>query len=74
MRRRDPESETYSRHGSFVSDIDLFDCTFFEIKESDAARVDPQQRMILKVTADAMHTSGITNKGSKESNTAADTY
>jgi|TARA_B110000967_G_scaffold66270_1_gene68483 3-oxoacyl-(acyl-carrier-protein) synthase/acyl carrier protein len=70
LRRRDPESETYSRHGSFVSDIDLFDCTFFEIKESDAARVDPQQRMILKVTADAMHTSGITTKGAKGSNTA----
>ena len=70
LRRRDPDFETYSRHGSFISDIDLFDCTFFEMKENDATHIDPQQRMILKVSADAIQTSGMTVKDAKGSNTA----
>jgi acyl transferase domain-containing protein len=49
-RRRDPENESYSRHGSFVYDIDRFDCAFFAVDPpAEAALIDPQQRMILKV-------------------------
>ena len=49
-RRRDPDTEQYSRHGSFIGDIDLFDCGFFGVDATEASLIDPQQRMILKVS------------------------
>jgi acyl carrier protein len=61
-RRRDPEAEQYSRHGSFIGDIDHFDCGFFSVTPAEAAMIDPQQRMILKVGVDAMHGGGLNAK------------
>ena len=69
-RRLDPETEKYSRHGSFVRDVDLFDCAYFGMDASEAAAVDPQQRAILKVTADAMHTGGLSARAARGTNTA----
>ena len=51
-RRRDPDTEQYSRHGSFIGDIDHFDCGFFGVDATEAGLIDPQQRMILKVRAE----------------------
>ncbi|EEH59321.1 uncharacterized protein MICPUCDRAFT_14140, partial [Micromonas pusilla CCMP1545] len=69
-RRRDPYTERYSRHGSFVSDIDHFDCLFFDVSNAEATAIDPQQRMILKVVVDAMYGAGMTKDLSRGSNTA----
>ena len=69
-RRRDPEIEEYSRHGSFIVGIDSFDCKLFGIDSNEAALIDTQQRMLLKVVADAMHGGYLTGKGGRGSNTA----
>ena len=69
-RRRDPDTEQYSRHGSFVGDIDVFDCGFFGFDATEAALIDPQQRMILKVGVDAIHGGGLSAKAARGTNTA----
>ena len=69
-RRRDPEVEEYSRYGSFVHDIDDFDCDFFGVDVKEATAIDPQQRAILKVCVDAMHTGGLSAEAAKGTNTA----
>ncbi|MCK5753183.1 MAG: polyketide synthase, partial [Mycobacterium sp.] len=48
-----------TRWGSFLSDIDQFDAEFFEISPSEADNMDPQQRMLLEVTHEALEHAGI---------------
>jgi acyl transferase domain-containing protein/NADPH:quinone reductase-like Zn-dependent oxidoreductase/short-subunit dehydrogenase len=43
-----------SRFGGFVDDIHGFDAGFFRISPREALRMDPQQRMLLEVSAEAI--------------------
>ncbi|CAL9484767.1 hypothetical protein SUDANB95_03092 [Actinosynnema sp. ALI-1.44] len=45
--------------GGFLSDIKGFDAEFFGIAPSEAAAVDPQQRLVLEVSWEALHHAGI---------------
>ncbi|MGW7413252.1 beta-ketoacyl synthase N-terminal-like domain-containing protein [Streptomyces sp. NPDC054863] len=45
-----PEPVPYTERGAFVDDIDAFDHTFFSITPHDAARMDPQERLVLEQT------------------------
>ncbi|MEV7019827.1 SDR family NAD(P)-dependent oxidoreductase [Streptomyces sp. NPDC093991] len=45
-----PEPLSYTERGAFVDDIDAFDHTFFNITPHDAARMDPQERLVLEQT------------------------
>ena len=45
-----PEPAAYTDRGAFVDDIDAFDHTFFSITPHDAARMDPQERLVLQQT------------------------
>ena len=69
-RRRDPETESYSRHGSFVEGIDLFDNGFFAVSAADAAEMDPQQRVLVQVCAEALYLGGLERPEMRNSNTA----
>ena len=57
------------RYGAFVDDIDLFDDTFFRISPVEAELLDPQQRMMLETSWEALEDAGIDPEGLKESRT-----
>lgn len=48
----------YSRRGSFLQNVDLFDADFFGISPREAASVDPQQRLLLEVAWEALEDGG----------------
>ena len=57
---RDPDVENPAcRFGAFVDDIDQFDASFFRISPVEAELLDPQQRMMLETTWQALEDAAI---------------
>ncbi|MCE2398520.1 MAG: SDR family NAD(P)-dependent oxidoreductase [Gemmatimonadetes bacterium] len=54
-----PVESAACRFGAFVDDIDLFDDAFFRISPVEAELLDPQQRMMLEVSWQALEDAGI---------------
>ncbi len=48
-----------TRWGAFVDDVDQFDAMFFGITPREAKRIDPQQRLSLEVSWEALEHAGI---------------
>lgn len=52
--------DSATHFGSFLSDIEGFDADFFGILPREAELIDPQQRMILELSWEALENAGIT--------------
>ncbi|WP_310786326.1 type I polyketide synthase [Mycobacterium sp. Z3061] len=57
----DPDAlgKTYTRRGSFLQDAGDFDAGFFGIGPNEALAMDPQQRVLLEVSWEALERAGI---------------
>src|SRR3954454_18389906 len=66
----DPQrsTKTNSRWGGFVERLEHFDFAFFGISASEAARMDPQQKLFLEVAFTAIENAGIPLKQLSGSN------
>ncbi|WP_425566450.1 type I polyketide synthase [Saccharothrix longispora] len=51
--------KTYTRHGGFLYDAPGFDAEFFGISPRDARRSDPQQRILLEASWEAIERAGL---------------
>ena len=58
-------SSMQARFGSFMQDVELFDCASFGLSGSEASTMDPQQRCLLQCAAEALHASGQHSAGTK---------
>ncbi|WP_050801683.1 beta-ketoacyl synthase N-terminal-like domain-containing protein [Ornithinibacillus scapharcae] len=57
--------KTYSKWGSFVDDVDKFDAHFFSILPSEARFIDPQERLFLETTWNAIEDAGYSSNSLK---------
>jgi 3-oxoacyl-(acyl-carrier-protein) synthase/acyl carrier protein len=51
--------KTISRWGALLDDIDCFDAAFFGVSESDAKRLDPQERLLYQEVYHAFEDAGL---------------
>jgi acyl transferase domain-containing protein/NADPH:quinone reductase-like Zn-dependent oxidoreductase/NADP-dependent 3-hydroxy acid dehydrogenase YdfG/acyl carrier protein len=63
------ESERFVREGGFLYDAGEFDADFFEISPREAAGMDPQQRILLEASWEALEDAGIDPVSLRESQT-----
>ncbi|MCV7231496.1 type I polyketide synthase [Mycobacterium branderi] len=67
----DPDAphKSYTRHGGFVDDVAGFDAGFFGVSPSEALATDPQHRMLLELSWEALERAGIDPTGLRGSAT-----
>lgn len=58
---RDPEAKgkMYTRYGGFIDSVDGFDPTFFNIPPREAISIDPQHRLLLEVSWEALERANL---------------
>ena len=59
---KDDENKTYSKWGSFITDVDKFDPLFFNISPKEAEWLDPQLRHFLEVVYETVEDAGYSNR------------
>ena len=65
----DAPGKMYVRQGYFLDDVDQFDPTFFNLAPREAASLDPQQRLVLEVSWEALEYANIVPSSLKGSQT-----
>jgi polyketide synthase 12/epothilone polyketide synthase D len=50
---------TFARYGGFLANIDGFDAPFFGIAPREAAQMDPEQRLVLELSWEALDDAGL---------------
>lgn len=60
----------YTRHGAFLDDVRGFDAPLFRISPREAASMDPQQRILLEVTWEALERAGMNPRSLEGSSTS----
>ena len=63
------EGKMYTKYGSFIEDVDMFDSHFFGITPREAENMDPQQRILLEVCCQSLQNAGISIEKLDNSNT-----
>lgn len=63
------QGKTYVHKGSFVEDVYQFDPGFFGVNDAEAARMDPQQRILLQTVWHALEDAGQSAEELMNSNT-----
>ncbi|OBK32122.1 polyketide synthase [Mycobacterium sp. 1245111.1] len=58
-----------TRYGGYMDNLDAFDAEFFDISSREAAKMDPQQRMLLEVAWEALEHAGIPPSSLRRSQT-----
>ena len=65
----DHPGTTYSRWGGFLGDVRRFDAAFFEMSPREAVSVDPQERLLLETSWEALERAGYRKDSLAGSNT-----